>query len=308
MGVCGELVGASLAVTLGLTECQRGEARIGAASVNNPIADWVFPDDLPNVPVSELPEPLAPEETAFPAEEDPMSMLPVTNEPLQPARKVSKRAAKSPPQTAWQRYADNSVIPTLTLSAERDALFSRPEHYFDRFASPAHMFRSPHGTLLYPNSDDAFASQQPDNLIDWETQMDLNHYQALDSTPPPLEMPTLVRCRAYARFYPPAGFNLDLPSWQITTGTESPLLDQASELSKLLRRSIARQTLKNATGRARWHDATEKKQYESYAHDRVQLSTIQGSGLWTQQDPELTWKKDVEAVGSWMKEQLKPEF
>lgn len=137
MGVCGELVGASLAVTLGLTECQRGEARIGAASVNNPIADWVFPDDLPNVPVSELLEPIAPEETAFPAEEDPMSMVPVTSDPLQPVHKVSKRAAKSPPQTAWQRYGDNPIVPTLTLSAERDALFGRPEHYFDRFASPA---------------------------------------------------------------------------------------------------------------------------------------------------------------------------
>lgn len=305
VGVCGELVGASLAVTLGLTECHRGQHRVGAVAVNNPIVDWVFADDLPTVPVSELPEPLAPEETAFPADEDPMSLNQVASEP----QKSSKRPAKPPAQTAWQLHADNPILPTVTLSAERDALFRKPEHFFDRFASPIHMFRSPRGTLIYPQSDDSFASQLPEFSLDLETQMDLNHYQTLDTaSPAPLELPTLIRCRAYARFYPPAGFHLDLPIWHVTVGEESPLMDQASELSKLLKRNIARQTLKNTTGRARWHDDAEKAKYESFADGRVQLATAKGAGLWTWQEPDSTWKEDVEKVGSWMKEQLKPPF
>jgi acetyl esterase/lipase len=70
LGVCGELIGGSLATMLALTECRLGESRIAAAAVNNPIVDWVFPDELPVVDPSELPEPMAPDETAFPADED----------------------------------------------------------------------------------------------------------------------------------------------------------------------------------------------------------------------------------------------
>lgn len=44
LGVCGELIGGSLATMLALTECRIGESRIAAAAVNNPIADWVFRD------------------------------------------------------------------------------------------------------------------------------------------------------------------------------------------------------------------------------------------------------------------------
>ncbi|KAF1962696.1 alpha/beta-hydrolase [Byssothecium circinans] len=309
MGVCGELVGASLAVMLGLTECRPGEARIGAASVNNPIVDWVFPDDLPVTPVAELPEPLAPEETAFPAEEDPMSLTPLPNksEPTTVA-KTPKRTAKPPPPTAWQLYGDNAVIPTVTLSGERDVLFLKPEHYFDRFASPIHWFRSPHGTLIYPRDDDSLASEQPDGPMDYETQMNILHYQTLDSTPSPVELPTLSRCRAYARIYPPAGASLSLPTWQVTAGTESPLHDQATELTKMLKRSVARQTLKNRSGRGRYHDATEKESYEAYADTRVELHTVPGIGLWTQQEPTSPWKMNVERMGHWMKENLKSEF
>ncbi|KAJ8104449.1 hypothetical protein OPT61_g10750 [Boeremia exigua] len=48
IGICGELMGGSIATMLALTECRVGESRIIAAAVNNPIVDWVFPDDLPH--------------------------------------------------------------------------------------------------------------------------------------------------------------------------------------------------------------------------------------------------------------------
>jgi acetyl esterase/lipase len=312
IGVCGELIGGSLAIMLGLTECRLGETRIGAAAVNNPIADWVFPDDLPLVPVADLPEPIRPEETAFPADEDPASQSPLIPSQSEPApdtvAKASKRPPKPPPLTAWQMHAENSIIPTVTMSGVRDVLFRKPEHYFDRFASPIHCFRSPHASLLYPRDDDALASEQPDGPTDYETQMSILHYATLDSIPSSVELPTLVRCRAYARIYPPSGFSLSLPAWQVTTGTESPLLDQASELTKMLKRSVARQTLRNHSGRGRYFDASEKEKYEAHADTRVHLNEVEGVGLWTQQDADSPWKANVERMGHWMKESLKPDF
>jgi acetyl esterase/lipase len=45
IGVCGELIGGSLATMLALTECRPRDSTISAAAVGNPIADWtaLFP-------------------------------------------------------------------------------------------------------------------------------------------------------------------------------------------------------------------------------------------------------------------------
>jgi len=45
VGVCGELIGGSLATMLALTECRPRDATLNAAAVGNPIADWtaLFP-------------------------------------------------------------------------------------------------------------------------------------------------------------------------------------------------------------------------------------------------------------------------
>ncbi|KAF2438234.1 alpha/beta-hydrolase [Karstenula rhodostoma CBS 690.94] len=310
LGVCGELVGGSLSVMLALTECRPGESRITATAVNNPIVDWLFPDGLPTVAEAELLEPAAPDETAMFADEDPMALTDRTQPDSHTNRsmKNQKRSAKPPPPNAWQLYGDDTSIPTVTLSAERDVLFRRPEDVFDRFASPIHFFRSPHGLLLYPKQDDMWASEQPDTPLDIETRMDLSHYQSYDFSPPAPELPVLARCRAYARIYPPAGSNLSLPEWRITAGSQSPLLDQASDLTKMIRRSVARHTLKKRAGRLRWQDSAEKEYYEDYAKGRVALETFDGAGLWADQANNKQWQAQVEQIGGWMKEVLKPEF
>lgn len=303
LGVCGELVGGSLATMLALTECRLGESRIAAAAVNNPIVDWAFPDELPVVDPSELPEPMAPDETSFPADEDIMGSLQVVAE-KKPARKIRKRSPKTPPLTAWQRYGDNKTIPTLTLSAERDILFRRPHDYLDRFASPIHFFRSPHAQLLFPQQDDMFASRQPDEVLDIEAQMSLHHYNSVNQQASPApDLPVLSRCRAYARNYPGAGTKFGLPNWSITTGAESPLLDQAAELTKVLRRSVARHALKSHAGRMKWYDASEKKMYEEHAEAKVLLSKTSGVGLWSEHADDQ-WKTNVQNVGMWMKDRL----
>jgi acetyl esterase/lipase len=302
LGVCGELIGGSLATMLALTECRLGESRIAAAAVNNPIVDWVFPDELPVVDPSELPEPMAPDETAFPADEDIMGSLQVPDK--KPRGRPRKRSPKAPPLTAWQRYGENNIIPASTLSAERDVLFRRPQDYLDRFASPIHFFRSPHAQLLLPQQEDIFTSRQPDEVLDIEAQMSLDHYKSVNyqASPAP-EVPVLSRCRAYARNYPGAGTKLGLPSWTITTGTESPLSDQAAELKKVLRRSIARHALKAHAGRTKWYDAAERKMFEEHAEEKVLLSENPGVGLWTEHTNDR-WKTNVQNVGTWMKERL----
>jgi acetyl esterase/lipase len=313
LGVCGELIGGSLATMLALTECRVGQSRIGAAAVNNPLVDWVFPDELPVVKPEDLPEPFYGDETALPADEDMAGSLAIqeaTRNVLESERKSRKRpSSKAQALTSWQAHGDNTVIPALTLSGERDVLFNRPDDYFDRFASPIHFFRSPHAQLVYPQPDHIYASQQPDELVDMEIQMTLNHYATFDENAKvPPSVPYLSRCRAYARNYPPAGTHLTLPVWNITTGLQSPLSDSALELAKMVRRSIARQTMRAHTGRSRWHDAAEKKQYEDFAYGRVHVNTHRGIGLWCQQNNNPEWKSRVEEVGAWMRQRLDPSF
>ena len=310
LGVCGELMGASIATMLALTECRVGESRITAAAVNNPIIDWVFPDDLPHVSPSELPEPSSTEETAFPAEEDMMASFKALKVGELPKTKTKrKRKPKAVPLTSWQAWAENSIIPTLPLAEMRHVLFRRQEDMFDRFASPVHFFRSPHAQLVLPQVVDS-ALDQPDYALDVETQMSLSHYNSFNGkAPEPLGTPELTRCRSYARVYPQSGTGkLSLPAWNITTGSQSPLHDQAAELSKVLRRSIARHAMKSQTGRTRAHDPVEKQYYEEYAEERVLFDAQTDTGLWTEQNFNAERPTHIENVGTWMKQCLSPEF
>lgn len=303
-------MGGSIATMLALTECRVGETRFVAAAVNNPIVDWVFPDDLAHVSPSELPEPSSSDETAFPAEEDMMASFKALKVGELPKSKATKRKRKpkAVPLTSWQAWADSSIIPTLPLSEMRNVLFRRREDMFDRFASPVHFFRSPHAQLITPQAVDS-ALDQPDYALDIETQMSLSHYSSFNrESPEPAGPPELTRCRSYARVYPQAGSGkVSLPIWNITTGTQSPLHDQTAELAKLLRRSIARHTLKSQTGRIRAHDPTEKQYYNDYAESRVLLTSQPDTGLWTQQVLDKKSPGRVAEVGSWMKQCLAPE-
>ncbi|KAH7074306.1 Alpha/Beta hydrolase protein [Paraphoma chrysanthemicola] len=303
LGVCGQLLGGSLAAMLALTECRLGESGIGAAAINNPLADWVFPEELPFIGTTELPEPLAAEDTALPADEDPMSSI-ALEATSDSARKSRLRSKKEIPMTAWQRYSANFVVPVRSLTLARDLLFRKTENYFDPFASPIHYFRSPVAQLVLPHSEDTSASLQPDILHDAEIQMTLNHYTAgggwANAAP---ELPTLTRCRAYMRGYPPAGSKINFPAWNVTTGLESPLSDQSKEITKMLRRSIARHTLKGHAGRTRWHDAIEKQMYEEIAEERVLLNDCPGVGLWTGQAGDFH-ERHMHDIGHWLKGQL----
>lgn len=308
LGVCGELVGASLATMLALTENRLGLSGIAAAAVNNPIADWVFPDDLPSGPSTQLPEPVVLDETALHANEDLGRSKAAQGNVREVSRKCRKRPTRAqnlPSETSWQLHGENMIIPALALTRERDLLFCRPEDRFDRFASPIHFFRSPRAQLRPTERADLSTSPQPDELLDIETRMHLNHYASFgESTQTVPALPILTRCRSYARNYPSAGTKQSFPVWTITTGLHSPLSDQSAELAKAIRRSMARHMLKTHSGRARWHDVAEKERYEDVAFGQVHLNVMPGVGLWSRQDDNPEWKNSVEEVGIWMRRGL----
>lgn len=313
LGVCGELFGGSLATSLALTECRIGESRIVAAAVNNPIADWVFPDELPVAYPAALPEPSAPDETYFPADQDHMSAYSEDAQKqakatLTKAGKPRKRAKRAPKKTAWLRNSDNPLIPTRDLMSTRNALFSKPSLVFDRFVSPIHFFRSPHGEYIIPVKDQSSISSSPSDIPldqhDFETLMVISHYESYvkyeDSETEP---PVLTRCRAYARNYPPATSLLRLPEWHLTSGTTSPLLDQATELTKMIKRSIAKQHLLKTASKASRTDPATKKQCEAWAEERVTLLERSGTGLWTRSDGPDT-QHQLQDVGHWLQRRL----
>lgn len=313
IALCGQLIGASLAAMLALTESHlhHGQSRIVAAALNNPIADWLFPDDLPTQDFSALPEPRAPEEISVCAGEDIMATwssdnhLPHVSAVEKPQKR--KRVTKPPAPPAWVQNADHPILSTVALSSQRNLLFRSPEDMFDRFASPIHFFRSPHGQIINPYQDDLFASSSPSDIptdpLDIATRLDINHFESFESPPPSTpEVPTLTRCRSYARIYPPAGSNVLLPKFHITSGSQSPLLDQAAELAKGIKRSIARQTLRARTARVHWQDPAEKSKFEAYAQERVQLNTLQDLGLWAL--PGASPPSQIHEMVHWMSKLL----
>ena len=116
IGVCGELVGGSLATMLALTECH-GEKRgaVKAAAVGNPIVDWTALVD---------------------PEEDLLGGTPM-------AQSLNTRKRKPLSTQAVRSNNSNSSPSRSALLSLRAQCFRKPEKYFDAFASPLLFFRTP---------------------------------------------------------------------------------------------------------------------------------------------------------------------
>jgi acetyl esterase/lipase len=127
IGVCGQLIGGSLAAMLALTESRMGEHCVAAAALNNPIVDWLFPE----IPHSNTT-----------AHEDDQA-----------------RKTKS---SSFATFHRSSPISSTALLTTRSSLFRRPAAYFDPFASPVLFFRSPAADVPSdPESD--LPSPSPDS-------------------------------------------------------------------------------------------------------------------------------------------------
>jgi acetyl esterase/lipase len=132
-GVCGQLVGGSLATMLALTESRLGESRIAAAAVSNPIVDWVFPENGEMEATSEV-------DSGDPMEHSLKPMEGAKSSRSKKNRKVS---------TSWDLYKDENALSSSSLLSARRQLFRKPASYFDSFASPILFFRSPGADVPY---------------------------------------------------------------------------------------------------------------------------------------------------------------
>ncbi|KAH9827830.1 alpha/beta hydrolase fold [Teratosphaeria destructans] len=173
----------------------------------------------------------------------------------------------------------------------RSRLFRKPEHYFDPCASPILFFRSA-GQAVPPPPTEA-----PSNDLDHLAFLDreeffreqlalsaLSNHNAEPSTPE-----TEVRRKASKR-YPSASLGLRLPMFHISTGAESPVKDQATELTQALRRSHLRQLAASDFGKKVLLDEEihelegEDREVElanrAAAETKAQLVVHTGLGLW----------------------------
>jgi acetyl esterase/lipase len=261
VGVCGQLVGGSLAAMLGLTESHLTQDRIAAVAINSPIADWIFPERQQTI--------------------DDVFKQVTTNQQDENERKPRTRRKKSAPSSTWEAYGDSSPASTRSLETLRRSLFKMPANYFDPFASPVHLFRSPTANV-------------PSDLKDGDDTAELLMAQA--------------KPRKAHRTFPPSNSTLVLPHIRLSTGAHNPLADSNEEFVKLLRRSVVRTALSRSNTQALLDSFEEEPTEEddrleeaiSEAERRVEYHIGEGSGLWGTERKEQ-WVVDVENVGRWFR-------
>jgi acetyl esterase/lipase len=137
LGICGELIGGSLAGMVAVTECHTDQQGISAAVLGNPISDWtaLFPPDQH----TDRSEP-----TALP-----------------------QHIAKKPTTSNVKSHDGPTIGSLLSL---RDTIFPQPAKFFDPFASPSLFFCTP-GFDLPPAvnlllAEEASSSELPSSPFD----------------------------------------------------------------------------------------------------------------------------------------------
>ncbi|KAI9739072.1 MAG: hypothetical protein M1834_007285 [Cirrosporium novae-zelandiae] len=120
LGVCGELVGGGLALTLALTESWVERHGIKAVAVGNPITEWQFPDTL-----------------LMDEQKDAHQQSEGGLEEPHKIRRVYKK------RTSWTMFGSNPLFSSKQLLSLRRAVFQNAPAIFDPFASPLYFLRTP---------------------------------------------------------------------------------------------------------------------------------------------------------------------
>jgi acetyl esterase/lipase len=270
IGVCGQLIGGSLATMLALTESRMGESGIAAAAANAPIVDWMFPEPGP---------------VESKIEDDRGSGDSITADTSTFSSILKSKTKKKPKKaSSWELYHDDPTLPASSLLSVRNTLFRRPANYFDSFASPILFFRSPGVDVPSPVLD----SSSDEELVD--------------------RIPSIRR--KVHRAFPPTGSSLRLPDMRIGIGNQSPLYDQSEELVLLLRRSImrshhgksSRQPYDRFDEDSQDEDAVTQRALAE-AERRVEFHVNSHTGLWGVAS-EPTWRTDVMQAGAWFRKVL----
>lgn len=219
---------------LALTECHGHKQGISAAAICNPVGDWtaLIPTELDPLRSREKEAALI----SWPPDESAVAHGWTTAEGLSHSqtRATSDGLEEGP----------LSVDDLLTL---RKSFFTKPEKYFDPFASPLLFFRTPSSEIPRETSPNNSAS----NILEEEE--------------PPAG---LGKKRRSHRKYPPTGSGLLLPHMRVEVGKENGLRDQGIELVELMRRSYARSEAE---------EAVSGKKIDKRTFDLVER---EGLGLW----------------------------
>lgn len=304
MAVCGELVGGGLATMLALTECRPGKGRpyIAAAAINEPVVDWVFPEDGVD------------EDDDYVIDFDTLGSghQPVSRTAPTKSSKSRKSNVIIP---SFLGFANNGTLDTDALVRARNTLFRKPEDYHDTFASPILNFRTAGMAVMPPPPP----PQSPKaNLSDFDEAAKFEredfHRQQLSLSAMRSPSPnatagqneaeaqtkttkTKATRKSHKRF-PGTASGLSVPDMHISVGDTSPLSDQAVELAMLIRRSVLAQ---------RKHDAKTPEQAEAdreqaflHAEKKAQVTIREGIRFWgNQSESNHLW-----STARWLRESL----
>jgi len=262
---------------LAVTECRKGEPGVVAAAINNPLADWVQPDDELEVT-------------------SPKSSLAKFGQKHVGLEIDDLLRARGNYFLKPETYFDPFASPLLFFRTPGTAV------PLDRMSEVDDL------DLLSAIEREDFHRQQM--LLSGMSNVSL---QNVASGPEEIR-PSM---RKASRLFPNKNLKLDLPSFYLTTGRTSPLSDQAQELSQTLRKSIIRQHRAANSRRSGFghkilmdHEAEqmdeeqrlEKLAEEEEADEKVNIGWTEGLGLW---DQTAAGKKALENTATWMREKLR---
>lgn len=226
-------------------------------------------------------------------------------DPKKSRRKLSKQKASIP---------DSALRELISL---RTQLFTKPEHYFDPFASPVLFFRS--AGIDVPNlmSLDEMDQLSISEREDLERQESIvrNTLSGASAEQDIWEDQGGERKRKASRRFPSKSSGLRLPPFCISAGSSTILNEQAIEISHLLRQSFARES-KHAIESSEFGRKVLLEEEEDVmdedrrlarrlsmaeAEEKVQISHHDGLGLW---DDSVAGRARVAEVGRWLKDKF----
>lgn len=243
IGVCGEgPVGGSLASMLALTECRPTSGVIKAAAIGNPIVDWT---------------------SLSPAGDNGVALA-----DLSPKETISTNASNIAPQ--WPATQHGQTLSHDAILHLRSRLFTRPENYFDPFASPLLFFRTP--------ASDIPGDTALHQLLDRPAVKNAPRTEEVCSTH--------AKKRRSHRKYPPNGSGLRLPYMRFEVGIDNALKAQGKEMVEVLKKSVRH-----------WEEESYGATSKEALSQRIQLLEREGLGWWNE--------KEITEIGSWFGDYLR---
>ncbi|KAI5243385.1 hypothetical protein E4T43_04178 [Aureobasidium subglaciale] len=283
LGVCGELLGGSLAAMLTLTECRLQGPYMAAAAINEPILDWAFPEE---------------DEIEYETVEEQFSSF------VDRLQRGQRPKAKAKPRSnSFSTFADNGILSASALLKARHGLFRRPEDYFDTFASPMFNFRSPGVAVPSPQPNtpaDEFAELsllERDDFHRQQLKMSSLSYRLQNPVKQADDFADSKKPRKSHKRWPNAGSGLRIPQMRISSAVTSPLSDQADEFARLIQRSIVQQEIRTVAAEG---DEMAKEAACMLAERQIYHRQPEALHLWS-----LGQTQDLRHVAHWFEQVLR---